>query len=197
MKTVSVIYHSGSGHTQRTAESVARGASSVADVQVNLLAILPEQITNGRWEDPSILESLSASDGIIFGSPTYMGMVSGPFKCFADATAPFWFNMSWKDKIAGGFTSSGFASGDKVMTLHYMATLAAQLRMIWVGPAAPSSSLTQDGRGIDHYGFYLGVGVVGNQQLENQPNSGDLLTAELYGQRIANTTKAWTGLSDS
>ncbi|MEM7336280.1 MAG: flavodoxin family protein [Chloroflexota bacterium] len=190
MKTVSIIYHSGTGHTQKTAESVAKGAS-IENVSVNLLPILLKQIVNGRWEDAETLATLAGSDAIIFGSPTYMGMVSGPFKCFADATAPIWFNMSWKNKIAGGFTSSGYASGDKVMTLHYLATLAAQLRMIWVGPAAPPSNITQDGQGIDSYGFYLGVGVVGNQQLENQPDAGDLLTAELYGSRIAEITTRW------
>ena len=192
MKTVSVIYHSGFGHTAKAAERVAAGARGVEDTQVNLIAITPEQISGGRWKDDEVMASLSASDAIIFGSPTYMGMVSGPFKCFADATAPYWFDQSWKDKLAGGFTSSGYASGDKVMTLHYLATLAAQLRMIWIGPAAPPSVMTQDGQDIDTWGYYLGVGVIGNMQAENQPSEGDLKTAELYGERITRATFRWT-----
>lgn len=106
MKKVSIIYHSGFGYTAKTAESVAAGARTVENVEVNLLAISGEQIKEGRWKDDNVMATLSASDAIIFGSPTYMGMVSGPFKCFADATAPIWFDMSWKDKLAGGFTSS-------------------------------------------------------------------------------------------
>ncbi|MEO0561688.1 MAG: flavodoxin family protein, partial [Chloroflexota bacterium] len=136
---------------------------------------------------------LNEADAIVFGSPTYMGMVSGPFKCFADATAPMWFQMSWKDKIAGGFTSSGYASGDKVMTLHYMATLAAQLRMIWVGPAAPPSNITQDGQDIDRWGYYIGVGAIGSMQPElDLPDAGDLKTATYYGVRLATVTKQWS-----
>lgn len=191
MKKLSIIYHSGFGHTAKAAESVAAGARGVDGVEVDLIAITPEQLEGGRWKDDEVMATLSDSDAIIFGTPTYMGTVSGPFKCFADATAPYWFDQSWKDKLAGGFTSSGYASGDKVMTLHYLVTLAAQLRMIWIGPAAPASNITQDGQDIDRWGYYLGVGVVGNMQQENQPSEGDLKTAELYGQRLAEATLRW------
>lgn len=77
------------------------------------------------------------------------------------------------------------------MTLHYMATLAAQLRMVWLGPSAPASNITQDGQNIDEWGYYIGVGVVGNMNQENQPSAGDLKTAELYGQRLAEATLRW------
>jgi NAD(P)H dehydrogenase (quinone) len=191
MSTVSIIFHSGFGFTARTAESVAEGVRSATGVTVKLFPITEEQFQRGRWQDETVLEELTASDAIIFGSPTYMGMVSGQFKAFADATAPLWFKQAWKDKIAGGFSSSGYASGDKVMTLHYFATLAAQQRMIWVGPADMHSSITQDGQDVDRYGYYLGVGVVGNYQDPTTPSAGDLKTAELYGRRIAEVTKRW------
>ncbi|MEM6284696.1 MAG: hypothetical protein AAF787_21080, partial [Chloroflexota bacterium] len=98
-------------------------------------------------------------------------------------------------KIAGGFTSSGYASGDKVETLHYMATLAAQLRMIWIGTDAPPSNITGDRRDIDRYGYYIGVGAIGSVRPDaNLPDSGDLLTAELYGARIATAAARWTGV---
>jgi NAD(P)H dehydrogenase (quinone) len=192
MSSVSIIYHSGFGFTAKTAESVATGTRSVKGVAVKLFPITENQFQGGRWQDEGVLAELTASDAIIFGSPTYMGMVSGQFKAFADATAPLWFKQAWKDKLAGGFSSSGYASGDKVMTLHYFATLAAQQRMIWIGPAEMHSSITGDGQDIDHYGYYLGVGVVGNYQDPNSPNPGDLKTAELYGKRIAEVTKRWT-----
>lgn len=191
MTTVSIIFHSGSGNTARLAEAIAKGAGRLDAAIVNLFPITGDQIIDGRWQDDAIMESLNRSDAIVFGSPTYMGMVSGQFKCFADATAGQWFQMGWKDKIAGGFTTSGYASGDKVMTLHYMATLAAQLRMLWVGPAAPPSNITQDGQDIDRWGYYLGVGALGSIQGQDLPDPGDLLTAEHYGLRIANTAQAW------
>lgn len=192
MTTVAIIYHSGTGNTARVAQAIAEGARQTGDVDVKVFEITGEQITNGRWQNDAIMKELQTADAIVFGSPTYMGMVSGPFKCFADATAGLWFDMGWKDKIAGGFTSSGYASGDKVETLHYMATLAAQLRMIWIGPAAPPSNITQDGQNIDRWGYYIGVGAIGSIRDEALPDSGDLKTATYYGQRIAEATVRWT-----
>jgi NAD(P)H dehydrogenase (quinone) len=198
MKTVAIVYHSGMGNTAKVAEALARGARSVSAVMVKLLPITAEQIVEGRWQDDALMDELDAADAIIFGAPTYMGMVSGPFKCFADATAGKWFQMSWKDKIAGGFTSSSYASGDKLMTLHYLATLAAQLRMVWVGPAAPPSNLSGDEQDIDRNGYYIGVGAIGNVRPDvGLPSAGDLKTAELYGQRLADVTLRWTTLSMS
>ncbi|NWG17185.1 MAG: flavodoxin family protein [Chloroflexi bacterium] len=192
MKTVAIVFHSGYGNTAKVAAAVAEGAHAVAGVTVRLLALTPEQITAGRWQDDALMAELSAADAIIFGAPTYMGMVSGVFKCFADATAGIWFQMGWKDKIAGGFTSSAYTSGDKVMTLHYLATLAAQLRMVWVGPAAPPSNLTGDEQDLDRNGYYIGIGAVGNVREDlGLPSAGDLRTAALYGQRIAEVTLRW------
>lgn len=192
MTTVSLIYHSGMGHTARVAEALAEGAGGVTGIQVKSFAITDTQIVGGRWQDDAVMAELTQSDAIVFGAPTYMGMVSGQFKCFADATAPLWFGSTWKDKLAGGFTSSGYPSGDKVMTLHYLATLAAQLRMLWIGPAEMSSNVTGSSDDIDRWGFYLGLGALGSLQQDNTPDAGDLKTAQLYGARIARAAQRWT-----
>ena len=71
-----VIYHSGYGHTQRVAQSVAQGANA------ELIAIDADgNITESQWA------ALDAADAILFGSPTYMGMASWQFKKFADASS--------------------------------------------------------------------------------------------------------------
>jgi multimeric flavodoxin WrbA len=60
-----VIYHSGYGHTQRIAQVVAEGAGA------HLITIDADgNITDAEWD------ILNAADAIIFGSPTYMGVVS-------------------------------------------------------------------------------------------------------------------------
>jgi NAD(P)H dehydrogenase (quinone) len=189
--TVAVVFHSGMGHTAAASKAVADGISAAAALPT-LLTITEDQIVDGRWSDEATMSALTASDAIVFGAPTYMGMVSWQFKAFADATAPMWMTSAWIDKVAGGFTASGFPSGDKVVTLHWMQTLAAQLRMIWVGPAQMSSRLTGDGDHIDQWGYYNGVGVVGGQP--GQPtNAGDLATARAYGARIATITARMKG----
>ena len=120
-KTV-VVYHSGYGHTQRVAQAVAEGA------QAQLLTISAEgELSKSDWE------ALEQAHGIIFGSPTYMGMASWQFKKVADATSKYWMSGAWKNKVAGGFTISANLSGDKLSTLQYFMTLSMQLGMVWVG----------------------------------------------------------------
>lgn len=106
-----VIYHSGYGHTQRLAQSVAEGANA------QLIAIDADgNITESDWA------ALDAADAIVMGSPTYMGSVSWQFKKFADASSKQWMSGAWKDKVAGGFTISANLSGDKLSTLQYFIT---------------------------------------------------------------------------
>lgn len=193
MSKLAIIFHTGLGHTGSTAEAIARGARSIDGVDVDVHQITSGQIdAEGGWSDDSVLDALSAADGIVFGAPTYMGNVSWQFQAFAYATGQFWMTNGWQDKIAGGFTASSFPSGDKSSTLDYLSTLAAQLRMVWVGAGMPSSNLTGDGRGIDPYGFYRGVGTLGGRPGSDLPSEGDLLTAELYGARLAEATLRWT-----
>lgn len=192
MTSMSLIYHSGMGHTASAADALADGASSVDGVHVQSFAINDTQIDPSTgWMDQDVLDALTASDAIVFGAATYMGMVSWQFKAFAYATGQFWMSNGWQDKVAGGFTASSFTSGDKNSTIDYLSTLAAQLRMIWVGPAVPSSNLTGDGRGVDPNGFYKGLGVVGGRPDSGLPSEGDLLTAQLYGVRLAESTLRW------
>jgi NAD(P)H dehydrogenase (quinone) len=191
MARIAIVFHSGIGHTANVAQALAGGARTVSNTEVNELRLTERQIVDGRWSDDVTMGVLTSADAIVFGAPTYMGMVSWPFKAFAEATAPMWMTSGWKDKIAGGFTASGFASGDKVVTLQYLATLASQLRMIWVGAGDMSSRLTGDGRNVDQWGYYMGVGAVGGQP-GTETDAGDLATAEAYGRRIAEVTTRWT-----
>ena len=101
MAKVVVVFHSGYGHTQRLAQSVAQGAGA------ELLAIDADgNLPEGGWE------ALAAADAIVFGSPTYMGSVSWQFKKFADASSKPWFGQAWKDKLAAGFTNSASMNGN-------------------------------------------------------------------------------------
>jgi NAD(P)H dehydrogenase (quinone) len=70
MKTITVIYHSASGHTAKMAEAVAKGAALVAGVKVQTINIEGKDIVEGRYKNDGALAQLDASDAIIFGSPT-------------------------------------------------------------------------------------------------------------------------------
>ncbi|MEM7592302.1 MAG: flavodoxin family protein [Cyanobacteria bacterium P01_A01_bin.83] len=186
MKTISIIYHSGSGHTTAMAKAVAKGAALVEETNVNLLAIEGKQIVDGRWQDEVIMEQLNSSDAIIFGSPTYMGSVSAQFKAFTDATSAIYFSRQWKNKLAAGFTVSGSPSGDKMNALMTMFILAAQQGMIWVGLG--ETPINDDG--INRLGGYVGaMGQAMQESVDVAPNRKDKLTGEALGRRVAKMAK--------
>ncbi|MDF5725689.1 MAG: flavodoxin family protein [Rhizonema sp. PD37] len=192
MPTVAIVYFSGAGHTHLMAQAIAEGASKVEDTTVEVLRIVGEQIVHGRWKDDATIEKLNQADAIVFGSPTYMGGVAAQFKAFIDATSEIWFRHGWKDKIAAGFTHSSSPSGDKQGTLLYLVTNAAQHGMIWVNVGDLQSFLFGKDDGVNRLGGFLGV--MGQSPLdmsgkEAQIDSGDRLTSERFGQRIAEVTK--------
>ena len=168
MTKTAVIFHSGYGHAQRVAQVVADGA------QAQLIAIDADgNISEADWA------TLDAADAIVFGSPTYMGMVSWQFKKFADASSKRWSSGAWKDKVAGGFTISGSPSGDKLSTIQYFITLSMQHGMVWVGQPAMN-----DGN-INRIGSNSGVmAQVGPTSPAADIPQGDLDTAKAYGERV-------------
>ena len=186
MKIISIIYHSGSGHTTEMAKAVAKGAASVEEIKVNLLVIKGNQIVDGRWQDEVIMEQLNSSDAIIFGSPTYMGSVSAQFKAFTDATSAIYFNRQWKNKLAAGFTVSGSPSGDKMNALMTMFVLAVQQGMVWIG----LGETPINNNGINRLGGYIGaMGQAMQESVDIAPNQEDKLTGEALGRRVAKMAK--------
>ncbi len=182
--TVSIViaYHSGYGHTARLAGAAADGAASVPGATVRQLDVTT--IDESGWQ------ALAQADAVVFGSPTYMGGPSGPFKTFADASSKVWFTQGWRNKIAGGFTCSMAMSGDKFSTLQYFVTLAMQHGMIWVGTAMMPADDPGDPDSLNRLGSYLGVmAQADNVPPEQSPPVGDLETASAYGARIARAAR--------
>lgn len=181
---IAVVYHSGYGHTEVIAKAVYKGTLEIKGTESKLIKVNPEgKIPEEAWQ---ILEK---SDAIIFGAPTYMGSLSGPFKMFIDTTSKIFFAQKWKNKVAGGFTNSGGLSGDKLSSILELVVLAGQHGMIWVSPGIlPESPYAPEN--INRLGSYLGVMAQSNQGApETTTASGDIKTAELYGRHIAEITE--------
>ncbi|MFZ5568113.1 MAG: flavodoxin family protein [Pseudomonadota bacterium] len=179
MKNIAVIYHSGQGNTEHFARLVLTGAQSVADTQVSLLKA--EAVTN----KPS---SLLDYDGYVFGSPTYLGGVSGPFKSFIDSTGGLWRKQQLKGKLAAGFTVSALPSGDKQSTLISLFTFAMQHGMVWVGnPFLPGqSSGAPYEEALNRLGSWTGMMAQAGHSAPGQSYApGDLRTAEAFGRNFA------------
>lgn len=191
MTLIAIVYHSGYGHTARQAEAVATGALTVADTNIALVKV---EDVDQHWS------TLEQSDAIIFGSPTYMGSASAPFKAFMDASSKAWAGQKWKDKFAAGFTNSASQSGDKLNTLQQLAVFAAQHGMIWIGLGLMPGNNTSNSspNDLNRLGSYLGAMAQSNadQGPEFGPTAADLKTAEILGSRVANICRRWS-LSDA
>ena len=181
MTIIAIIHHSGYGHTRRMAEFVQTGVTG-AGAEAHFLTI----DENGELP-PEGWDILHGADGIIFGSPTYMGGPTWQFKKFADASSKPWFEQKWKDKFAAGFTNSASMNGDKFNTITYFITLAMQHSMAWVGTGMmPSNTKAATRDSINYVAGYSGA-------LAQSPSDasveemlpGDLATAQAFGTRVA------------
>lgn len=172
---VSIIYDSGYGHTARLAQAVAEGVCRVAGAKAHLIAVADGAIP---WE------TLEASDAIIFGSPTYNGLVTARFKQFMeDSTRTAWVPQKWRNKIAAGFTNSGAMHGDKLNSLVSMALFAAQQGMIWVGVDLFPGKSAGD---MNRIGGWLGAMAQSDDTSPDvTPPDSDRQTAAYLGERVA------------
>ncbi|MFZ4402910.1 MAG: flavodoxin family protein [Pseudobdellovibrionaceae bacterium] len=179
MKKIAIVYHSGYGHTEFFAQQIAASVSANKKVSVTLLK------TDDVSKNP---DQLKDYDAFIFGSPTYMGNVSGPFKTFMDATGGLWQKGDLKNKYAAGFTVSGSPSGDKLNTLVSLSIFAAQHGMIWIGNhiiPETYAGVAPD-QAANRLGSFLGVmAQAGNEAPDKSFVPGDLKTAKMFGERVA------------
>lgn len=189
MNNIAIVFHSGRGHTRRVAEHVSKGATA-AGALVQLVAIDGDgNVPETAWE------TLKAADGIIFGSPTYMGGVSWQFKKFADTSSKSWFSMEWKGKVASGFTNSASLNGNKESTIDYLVTFAAQHKMLWTGTGMhPSSSKAATRDDLNHLGGHKGLLVTSPSDASvDEMAAGDLRTAEVFGANVAEVVRTVKG----
>lgn len=181
MKKLAVIYHSAHGHTEHIAGHVAAGARAVAGIDVRLLKA--DEVARAP-------ETLLDFDGFIFGSPTYLGGVSGTFKSFMDSTGRLWKSHQLKGKLASGFTVSSLPAGDKQSTLLSMFVFAMQHGMIWVGNAIlpeQHSGVPYD-EAANRLGSWSGLmAQAGHSAPADAFASGDIKTARMFGRNIAET----------
>lgn len=194
MTRIAVVYHSSGNHTAQLAQAVHRGAARVASTE--LLRITPAQIdASGRWRDAPISAALHDADGIVFGCPTLMGMVSAPFKPFMKGAFQPWAAQAWKDKFAGGFTNSASLNGDKTNTQIQLLVFAAQMGMFWV-PMGDHPGANWSGGSdadINRLGAFLGPmsQALTDLELARSMHASDLLTGERYGERFAAIVRHW------
>ena len=111
MAKVLVVYDSESGNTEKMAVAVAEGVKQVKNVDVTVKKV-----------KQASLDDLCTSDGIIMGSPTYYGQMSGELKTFIDRSVKIHGKL--EGKVGAAFTSSGgTATGAETTLLAILETM--------------------------------------------------------------------------
>jgi len=177
--SISIVFHSGYGHTLEVAKAVAAGSGG------RLIAIDDQgEIDAAGWAQ------LEASRAIVFGSPTYMANVSWQFKRFADASSVVWARQGWKDKLAAGFTNSAGMNGDKLTTLYTLFSLSQQHGMLWAGTAMmPSTTKAAVRDDVNYLASFAGLMTATPSDASSaEMVAGDLVTARAFGERMAHVT---------
>lgn len=179
MSTLAIVYHSAHGHTEYIARQVLAGTRDVEGVEASL--VKAEDIARTPDE-------LVEYDGLILGSPTYLGGVSGPFKSFMDATGRLWRTQRLKGKLAAGFTVSSLPAGDKQSTLLSMFVFCMQHGMLWVGnPILPEQhgGVPYD-EAANRLGSWSGLmAQAGHSAPADSFVPGDVKTARMFGRHFA------------
>ncbi|MCQ8897679.1 flavodoxin family protein [Limnobacter humi] len=186
MKHIAVIYHSAHGHTEHIAQHIAAGSSHEPDTEVTLIK------ADEAARNP---ESILRYDGLILGSPTYLGGVSAPFKAFMDSTGGLWKKQLLNGKLAAGFTVSSLPAGDKQSTLISLFTFCMQHGMLWAGnPILPEqhTGVPYD-EAANRLGSWSGLmAQAGHGSAANAFVPGDIRSAQLFGQLFARSLQRLT-----
>lgn len=104
MIKVLIIYDSRTGNTKKMALAVAEGAKQVKGIGVVVKPV-----------DKTKLDDLLKADGIIVGSPTFYGQMSGKIKTLFDESVDIHGKLA--GKVGAAFTSSGGTASGAETTL--------------------------------------------------------------------------------
>ena len=191
-----IVYYSMYGHVHRMAEAVAAGAKEVSGTE-GILRRVPETLPEDVLVKMGALESqksfshipictvdeLSSADGIIFGTPTRFGNMSGQMRQFLDATGQLWAKGSLVGKAASVFTSSATQHGGQESTILSFHITLLHHGMVIVG--LPYSFQGQ--MRIDEItgGSPYGASTIAGGKGERMPSENELAAARFQGKHLA------------
>lgn len=196
-----VVFYSMYGHILKMAEAEAAGAGSVDGAEVAIRRV-PETLSQevldrlGAREtqeatkkyEECTLEDLAAADGIIFGTPTRFGNMTGQMRQFMDKTGRLWAEKALAGKVGAVFTSSATQHGGQESTILSFHTTLLHHGMVIAGLPYlfEGQSRFDEITGCSPYGASAIVGP-DNSHL---PTENELEGARWQGQYVALLTRA-------
>lgn len=181
MTTVLIVYETDYGNTKKMAESVAKGAQSIAGAEVILEEA--EKVT---------AEMTEKCDALIIGSPVHMGSPDWRIKKFIDTVcSQLWMGDKMTGKIGGVFaTGSGYGSAGGGCELTMLALLnnLAELGLLIV--PLPKNTPGYEVGGLQ-WGPYARSAGIHMEQDGVTPEA--LIAAEHHGKHVASLAKKLEG----
>jgi multimeric flavodoxin WrbA len=146
MKTLAIIYHSRSGHTEALAQAVLKGAQTETEVRSYLVKAFDAK-----------LDDLRHSDAVIFGTPENFGYMSGALKDFFDRTyddaLPLALNLPYALFVSAGNDGTGAVREvDRILRGYPMRKVAEPL-------ISRKTATPEDLRQCEELGATLAAGV--------------------------------------
>ena len=188
MIKLQVIFYSMFGHIHKMAEAIAKGASEVNDVSVEIFRVpelVPDEILiqSGAKEAQKLFETIPVlkveqmmnADAYIFGTPTRFGSMCSQMRNLLDQLS----NFAFAGKVGGVFTSTAAQHGqDKTITSFQSALV--HLGMIVTGiPHAEKCVASQPS--------YAASLTADSKQM---PSENALAIARDHGKHIAEVARA-------
>lgn len=202
MKTrIYVVFHSIYGHVYKMAQAVAEGAGAGSDVEVKLFRVpeaVPAEVLAkiGAAEAQKALESvpviqpeqLAEADGLLFGTGTRFGNMSGQMRTFLDQTGGLWMKGALIGKPAGVFVATATQHGGQETTITSFHTTLLHHGMLVVGIPYSEQRLTT----IDEMsgGAPYGAGTITGGDGKRLPSESELALARAQGRRLAEVARA-------
>ncbi|KQC15295.1 MAG: NAD(P)H-quinone oxidoreductase [Methanosaeta sp. SDB] len=194
---VLVVYYTMNGHTHKLAETVAEGARQVGGAEV-MLRRVPETLSEadlkkrgataeagGNFAKVLVCtpEELEEADAVIFGTPSYLGNMSGQMRMFLDSLGDLWKKNALVGKVGSVFVSSGSQHGGQEAAILSFHPTLLHLGMIIVG--LPYSFESQ--RRIDEVagGSPYGASTIAGRAGERMPSETELAGARFQGKHVA------------
>lgn len=184
MAQIVILYYSERGHTKRLASAIGKGVLSTEN-SVVLIDISDLNVNTAKL--------LQQADGVLWGSPTFMGSMAAPMKAFIDnlSKSGLWTSQPLVDKMAGGFTVATYPSGDKLSTLMQFALISAQHGMLWVNHIGVGNRVSGDLVNPNPCGSWLGLMATSSSDKNQLIENDDYLTAVAFGKRFSNVVSRW------
>jgi len=181
MAQVLIIYASDYGNTEKMAHAAAEGVTLVDGV--NAVVKKAEEVTT---------DDMTASDGVIIGSPVHMGAMDWRVKKFIDTVCSgLWMQDKMNGKVAGVFTSGGGfggAGGGTEIAMLSMLNNLAELGMLIVPLPKNTENYSKGGL---HWGPY---GRSADENMNNVGVSDEALSvAKKHGANVARAVAAVAG----